>query len=73
MRQSTAQFTINSHLPATSLTVRFETEDEVNDLFNKLADGGKVLMPLDKYPFNSRFGWVSDEFGVSWQVCLASK
>jgi predicted 3-demethylubiquinone-9 3-methyltransferase (glyoxalase superfamily) len=27
-------------------------------------------MPLDKYPFSRRFGWLSDRFGVSWRLNL---
>ena len=39
------------------------------------AKEGTVLMaifelngkPLDNYGFSARFGWVEDEFGISWQ------
>jgi predicted 3-demethylubiquinone-9 3-methyltransferase (glyoxalase superfamily) len=27
-------------------------------------------MPLDKYPFSERFGWVQDKYGLSWQLIL---
>ena len=40
-------------------------------MWNALSDGGTVLMALDKYPFSEYYGWVSDKFGVSWQVTLA--
>jgi len=54
-----------------SLYVKCETQKEIDDLFKKLSDGGQVAMPLDKYPFSDRFGWVVDKFGVSWQLTLA--
>jgi predicted 3-demethylubiquinone-9 3-methyltransferase (glyoxalase superfamily) len=56
--------------PSMSLFVSCETAAEVDALFAKLSDGGQVMMPLDKYPFSDRFGWVSDRFGVSWQLML---
>lgn len=37
----------------------------------KLSEGGNILMPLDKYPFSERYGWVQDRFGVSWQLILS--
>ena len=54
--------------PAMSLYVTCATEDEVNKLFEKLSEGGQILMPLGSYPFSERFGWVNDKFGVSWQL-----
>ena len=57
--------------PAVSLFVHCETAAEVDAVWEPLADGGTALMPLGEYPFASRFGWVQDRFGVSWQVVAA--
>ena len=54
--------------PAVSLFVDLDSPAEVDAAFEKLSAGGKVLMPLDAYPFSSRFAWVADRFGVSWQL-----
>lgn len=57
--------------PAISLYVTCAAEKEIAELFEKLSAGGQVLMPLSEYPFSKKFGWVSDRFGVSWQLNLA--
>lgn len=57
--------------PSVSFAVNCATAGEVDALWAKLADGGQALMPLDAYPFNQRFGWVQDRFGVSWQLALS--
>lgn len=56
--------------PSISFMVHCETADEVEDLWNKLSEGGKALMPLDKYPFSDKYGWIQDKYGVSWQLIL---
>jgi predicted 3-demethylubiquinone-9 3-methyltransferase (glyoxalase superfamily) len=56
--------------PAVSLYVQCENEAELDRLFAALADHGSVLMPLGSYGFSTRFGWVNDRFGVSWQLDL---
>ena len=33
--------------------------------------GEEVLMPPDNYGFSRKFAWVSDRFGISWQLNLA--
>jgi predicted 3-demethylubiquinone-9 3-methyltransferase (glyoxalase superfamily) len=59
--------------PAISLFVDCATASEVDALFAKLSAGGRVLMPLDAYPFSRRFAWVNDRFGVSWQLSLVNE
>jgi predicted 3-demethylubiquinone-9 3-methyltransferase (glyoxalase superfamily) len=56
--------------PAISSSVECERDEEIDDLFAQLSDDGTVLMPLDTYPFARRFGWLTDRFGVSWQLRL---
>mgnify|MGYP001026633774 CR=1 FL=1 len=57
--------------PSMSIFVECESEAELKDAFDRLAEGGGVLMPLNNYGFSKRFGWVTDRFGVSWQLNLA--
>jgi len=56
--------------PAISLYVECRTDGELEKLFGKLSENGKVYMPLDHYGFSRKFGWVEDRFGVSWQLNL---
>lgn len=56
--------------PTVSFTVSCATAEEVDQLFNKLAEGGSVLMPLQQYPFSERYGWLNDKYGMSWQINL---
>ena len=56
--------------PAMSIFVRCETEGEIDRLYEKLSEGGSILMELNSYPFSKKFGWVQDKYGVSWQLNL---
>jgi predicted 3-demethylubiquinone-9 3-methyltransferase (glyoxalase superfamily) len=58
--------------PAVSFFVQCQSEQEVDEIWPKLSEGGMALMPLDTYPFSEKFGWVQDRFGLSWQVSLAN-
>ncbi|CAI1696950.1 3-demethylubiquinone-9 3-methyltransferase [Serratia quinivorans] len=57
-----------SFTPAISLFVNLANEAELDRVFTRLAEGGKVLMPIDDYGFSARFGWLNDRFGLSWQL-----
>jgi predicted 3-demethylubiquinone-9 3-methyltransferase (glyoxalase superfamily) len=57
--------------PGVSLWIECDDTDELQRLFDRLSDGGTVFMPLDNYGFSTRFGWVGDRFGVTWQLNLS--
>jgi predicted 3-demethylubiquinone-9 3-methyltransferase (glyoxalase superfamily) len=57
---------------AISLFVTCQTEEEIDALFDRLSQNGHVLMPLSSYLFSERYAWVTDQFGVSWQLTLAA-
>ncbi|MFD1779126.1 VOC family protein [Fredinandcohnia salidurans] len=59
-----------SFTPSFSLFVTCSTEEELDNLYQKLNDGGQALMPLGDYGFSKKFGWLNDRFGVSWQLNL---
>lgn len=59
------QFKFN---PSISLSVNCDTKEDVQKLWDQLIDGGKVLMPLQNYPFSELYGWLEDKYGLSWQV-----
>lgn len=50
------------------LTLRVESDREAERVFAALADGGKILMPMEETFFASRFGQVRDRFGINWMV-----
>jgi predicted 3-demethylubiquinone-9 3-methyltransferase (glyoxalase superfamily) len=43
---------------AISLLLSCDTQEEVNEYWDKLADGGEIQM----------CGWLKDKFGLSWQI-----
>lgn len=59
-----------SFTPSASLFVDFDEPEKLEGAFARLSHGGKVMMPLADYGFSQRFGWLSDRFGVSWQLNL---
>jgi predicted 3-demethylubiquinone-9 3-methyltransferase (glyoxalase superfamily) len=61
--------------PSMSLFVDFDGDADLDRAFEKLAEGGDVKMPLADYYycFSARFGWLTDRFGVSWQLNLPKR
>lgn len=56
--------------PSISFFIVCETIEETDFIWNRLINGGKALMPLDKYDWSEKYGWLEDKFGISWQISL---
>ena len=62
--------------PSISFIVNFDpsrderAREHLDELWERLSDGGTALMPLDEYPFSKHYGWIQDCYGVSWQLML---
>lgn len=59
--------------PSISFFISIETEEEMNAIWEKLMVDGKILMPLNKYPWSEKYGWCADKYGVNWQLMLGHK
>lgn len=54
--------------PSISYFVVCETAEETDALWQKLAEGGMVMMALDKYDWSEKYGFLTDKYGLSWQI-----
>ncbi|HLP18652.1 MAG TPA: VOC family protein [Chitinophagales bacterium] len=51
-----------------SISVNASSKEEADKLFNGLAVGGQVTMPLAKTFWSEYFGMLTDKFGINWMV-----
>lgn len=56
-----------------SLAINVPDESEADRVFNALAKGGKVEMPLTPTFWAPKFGMLEDKFGVGWMVSVQHK
>jgi len=58
--------------PKVGVSIYFGTEDaaQAAEVFNALADGGEVTMPLEQTFWSPLFGTVNDRFGTAWMVSV---
>jgi predicted 3-demethylubiquinone-9 3-methyltransferase (glyoxalase superfamily) len=55
-----------------SPTPEKDAREKIDEVWGKLSQGGTVLMPIGKYPFSERYGWIQDKYGLSWQLILTN-
>ena len=55
------------------LSVDVDNESKLDEVFNKMAEGGSVTMPLADQFWGAKFGMLQDKFGVSWMFNCEKK
>lgn len=64
--------------PALSFMVNFDpshdeqAREHLDQVWDKLIDGGEALMEIGEYPYSKRYGWVKDKYGYTWQLMLTN-
>ncbi|MGM8365514.1 VOC family protein [Virgibacillus sp. W0181] len=64
--------------PSISFFVNFDpsrdenAREKLDQLWERLSQGGTALMPLQEYPFSKRYGWIQDKYGLTWQLILTN-
>mgnify|MGYP000070407106 CR=1 FL=1 len=61
------EYSIN---PSISFFISAANQEEIEVFWNKLSNGGNIMMPLNKYPWSEQYGWCADQYGVNWQLML---
>jgi PhnB protein len=79
--ESTAGYTIMAadtppgmdYSPGTNFAVSLsgDDNDELRGYWEKLSQGGTVMVPLEKQIWGDEFGMCADKFGVTWMVNIA--
>ncbi|MGG0718183.1 VOC family protein [Robertmurraya massiliosenegalensis] len=50
------------------VAVMINDVNKTKEVYEKLLDGGEVVMPLQETPWSPSYGQVKDKYGVVWQI-----
>lgn len=53
---------------AHNLSIGAVTEEEGEKYFNRLSEGGQIIMPYEKAFWGAKFGMCIDKYGMSWMI-----
>jgi len=63
----------NTSFNGFKLSLSLPTQAETERVFNLLAEGGSIEMPLAKTFWSPSFGMLTDRFGLGWMVSVADQ
>ncbi|KGN37545.1 VOC family protein [Knoellia subterranea] len=56
-----------------SISLSGDDAEELRGYWDKLSDGGQVMVPLEKQMWGDEFGMCADRFGIAWMVNIAGE
>jgi len=56
--------------PSISFFYICEKPEEFDRIWKAFSKEGTVMMPADKYPWSEKYGWITDTYGISWQLAV---
>ena len=56
-----------------SISVNADSKEEADRIFNALASGGQVTMPMNNTFWGDYFGMLTDKFGINWMMSYSAK
>ncbi len=80
LQNDTLSFMASDNMPGNTfvsgnnvhLSVAGNDEKTLTDYFNKLAVGGKIVMPLQKQFWGDVFGMLTDKYGIHWMFNIGT-
>ncbi len=63
----------NEHETRSKISISTASKQEADALFNGLAQGGTIEMPIMDSPWGSYFGMLRDKYGIEWMVDYDAK
>ncbi len=51
-----------------SITINADSEEEAQQIFESLSEGGTIKMPLEKTFWGALFGMFTDKYGIHWMM-----
>jgi PhnB protein len=56
-----------------NLSIECDSIEQLERVFPKVAEGGKITMPLQDQFWGARFGMLTDKYGIHWMFNCEKK
>ena len=63
---------VNENENRSKISIRTESKEEADKLFNSLSAGGKVEVPMSNSPWDTHFAMLRDKYGIEWVIEFSS-